>query len=197
MAERIPKYEKYVGETFNNLVFLEILQEKHPKLKQYLGRFKCLLCKREDYKTLPSYVVGSKVKSCGCNKSYYQKTGSDNKGYTGYEEISGNRWCQNRLRAEKYNREFSVTIEEAWEIFLLQNRKCAISGQLIYFGKTNSEKPTASLDRIDSSLGYTRTNVQWVHKDVNIMKNDKSQNDFIDICKLITEFQYGKTINKD
>ena len=195
MKDRVPKYEQYIGQTFNHLTLLEILSEKHEKRRQYLGRFKCHLCNREDYKTLPYDVLANKTKTCGCNKSYYQKTGSDNKGYTGYEEISGNRWCQHRLRAEKHSREFTVTIQEAWEIFLTQNRKCAISGQPIFFGKTNAEKPTASLDRIDSSVGYLKDNVQWVHKDINIMKNDKSQKDFIDMCKMITEYQNGKTFN--
>ena len=41
---------------------------------------------------------------------------------------------------------------------------------------------TASLDRIDSSLGYTIGNVQWVHKHVNVMKNIYPQNMFLFIC---------------
>ena len=43
-----------------------------------------------------------------------------------------------------------------------------------------------SLDRIDSNNGYVEGNVQWVHKDVNMMKKDYNQEYFINICKLIT-----------
>lgn len=45
----------------------------------------------------------------------------------------------------------------------------------------------ASLDRIDSSLGYIEGNLQWVHKDVNKMKNDFNQDHFIEFCKLIAK----------
>lgn len=51
---------------------------------------------------------------------------------------------------------------------------------------------TASLDRIDSSRGYEIDNIQWVHKDVNKMKMGLSQNEFIDICKIISKNNRGK-----
>lgn len=43
------------------------------------------------------------------------------------------------------------------------------------------------LDRIDSSKGYIEGNVQWVHKDVNMMKQNYSQKYFIEMCKKIYE----------
>lgn len=46
---------------------------------------------------------------------------------------------------------------------------------------------TASLDRIDSSKGYLENNVQWVHKDINWMKQDYSHEEFLQYCKLIYE----------
>ena len=44
---------------------------------------------------------------------------------------------------------------------------------------------TASLDRKNSSLDYTKDNIQWVHKDVNYMKMSLSEKYFIKLCKLI------------
>jgi len=44
---------------------------------------------------------------------------------------------------------------------------------------------TASLDRINSSKGYTLDNVQWVHKTVNIMKQGLSDEDFKYWIKMI------------
>ncbi len=89
------------------------------------------------------------------------------------------------------NLEFSVTIEELWKLFEDQGAKCSISGLPISFGKysrTDIGKPcTASLDRISSEDGYLRGNIQWVHKDVNIMKNKLTQEYFIDLCKIIAE----------
>jgi len=44
---------------------------------------------------------------------------------------------------------------------------------------------TASIDRKNSDLGYTKENIQWVHKDVNYMKMNLSEKYFIKLCKLI------------
>ena len=49
----------------------------------------------------------------------------------------------------------------------------------------NTFDGTASLDRIDSSKGYTKDNVQWVHKDINYIKRDLSDSEFITLCKKV------------
>ena len=86
-------------------------------------------------------------------------------------------------KGKRANIGISISIEEAWNLFLSQNRKCALSGIEIYCSPTNRAKGTASLDRIDSSIGYHSENVQWVHKDINRMKNIFSQEYFIAMCK--------------
>lgn len=84
-----------------------------------------------------------------------------------------------------------LTIEYLWELLLKQNKKCALTGLDIDLTeeRKNSnidfEKMTASLDRIDSTKGYTRENIQWVYKDINFMKNNYDQNYFINLCKLV------------
>jgi hypothetical protein len=45
----------------------------------------------------------------------------------------------------------------------------------------------ASLDRIDSSLGYIITNVQWIDKEVNYAKQEMTNEQFIKMCKKVTE----------
>ena len=69
------------------------------------------------------------------------------------------------------------------ELFLKQNRKCALTGQSIFFAKTtrehDSKQTTASLDRIDSNNGYIEGNVQWVHKKLNMMKQAMPDQEFI------------------
>jgi hypothetical protein len=53
----------------------------------------------------------------------------------------------------------------------------------IQFGAQNGwRKATASLDRIDSSKGYTIENVQWVHAIINNMKWDMPQSEFLSFC---------------
>lgn len=72
--------------------------------------------------------------------------------------------------------------KEAARLIESQNFKCALTGLPISF-----IDKSASLDRIDSNKGYIVGNMQWVHKDVNIMKNAYDVNYFIKLCKLIVE----------
>jgi hypothetical protein len=81
---------------------------------------------------------------------------------------------------------FDITIEYLWRMFLRQKRCCALSGLQIHFSPKAKGDHTgyrsASLDRIDSSRGYVRGNVQWVHKDINLMKRTLPQERFIELC---------------
>ena len=84
-------------------------------------------------------------------------------------------------------------IEEAWKIFLKQNKRCFYTNLKIthkkYLRRINNKDMyslgTASLDRKNSNLDYTKENIQWVHKDVNYMKMSLSEKYFIKLCKLI------------
>lgn len=79
--------------------------------------------------------------------------------------------------------EFSLSLKELWELFLEQDRKCAYTGILLTFARNpRTSDQTASLDRIDSTKGYIKGNVKWVHKDINLMKNYFSHEDFIKKC---------------
>ena len=127
------------------------------------------------------------VKSCGCSRF---KRGNQHKQWNGYEGLSGGWWYNHveRERTQKYRVRVPVTItkEYAWELFIKQDRKCALSGiELVIAG--DSKYNTASIDRIDSSKGYEEGNVQWVHKHVNFMKRTYSQEYFIELCKKIAE----------
>lgn len=91
--------------------------------------------------------------------------------------------------AKVRNLQFNITKEYVYELFLKQNRKCALSGIDIKFANTSKEHltgfTTASLDRIDSSKGYVEGNVQWIHKDINKIKNNISQERFLELCQKI------------
>lgn len=47
---------------------------------------------------------------------------------------------------------------------------------------------SASLDRIDSSKGYSINNVQWVHKDVNFAKQSMTMKDFVQLCDEVSNY---------
>lgn len=84
---------------------------------------------------------------------------------------------------------FEVTKEYIYELYLNQNKRCALCGIEISLPKSYFEIScgnfTASLDRIDSSKGYIEGNLQWVHKKINIMKQAMPDNEFIIWCKMI------------
>jgi transcription initiation factor TFIIIB Brf1 subunit/transcription initiation factor TFIIB len=87
---------------------------------------------------------------------------------------------------------WDLTIEYLWDMYLSQDKKCALSGVEIGWSErrltpTASLTATASIDRIDNTEGYIKGNVQLVHKDVNFMKQQFDQEYFINMCKAIAE----------
>lgn len=131
----------------------------------------------------------ARTTSCGCSKERYNKMRGENSVlFKGYGEISGKYWGLIKTRAKRRNYDINITIEEAWKLFLKQNRKCALSGIPIKFVNSNKKasETTASLDRKDSSKGYVINNVQWVHKKINIMKNVYSHEEFVYLCKQVS-----------
>lgn len=96
-----------------------------------------------------------------------------------------------RRHAETRGIEFSITIEHAWDQFIRQNRRCALSGEVLTMTRIKSQQKrrTASLDRIDSTLGYVPGNIQWLHKEVNLIKGNRKSEEFVAICTKIAEHQ--------
>lgn len=100
-----------------------------------------------------------------------------------------------KIGAKRRNKEWSIEPRYLFELFDHQQRRCAISGIPIFFSEKgmgysgSKDTSTASLDRIDSHLGYVVGNVQWVHKDINKIKMDLSEDRFFDLIKRIYEFK--------
>lgn len=112
----------------------------------------------------------------------------------GVGDITGTYSTYLRSKATQRGLEYSVSEEYLWNLFLSQNKKCALSGvDLNISHKINSSahvdraNHTASLDRIDSNKGYVEGNVQWVHKIINIMKRHHTDEVFINWCTLVSQ----------
>lgn len=107
--------------------------------------------------------------------------------FKGHGELSGRDWSRIKYSASKRNIDFDVnlTIEFVWNLYLEQDKKCKLSGLPITINKSAKINNTASLDRIDSNLGYNSTNVQWLHKDVNNLKGSMSNEETIKLCRKI------------
>lgn len=171
-----------LNKKYNNLlVIAEHSRDRFGKI-----RYRCQCdCGRE--KVLEgSRVSRGIIKSCGCLRL---RTGKHSPRFKGYEEILGEFWCHIQRNAKKRKIIFDITIQQAWRLFLQQNRVCALSGLPISFQKSiHATLGTASLDRIDSTRGYTLDNIQWVHKDINWMKQDYSQEEFLNYCRLVVAY---------
>lgn len=116
-----------------------------------------------------------------CKKCQFK--GERSPTFVGYKDMPGR--VMSRIKgsasARKHTKNtIDFDAQFIYELFYKQNEKCNISGIKL-------DWDTASLDRIDSSLGYTRDNVQWVHSAVNKMKLNMTDNELIKWCKLITE----------
>lgn len=118
-------------------------------------------------------------------------SGTANAGYRGTQNISKDYFSGVRRKAEKRNYEFSVSIEDLQNQWDLQNGKCAYTGvQLICARASKSTSfvnpyealsNKASLDRIDSTIGYTPGNIEWVSATINSMKTRLSEKVFLEI----------------
>lgn len=106
-------------------------------------------------------------------------------------------WFNNVIQNAKVrNLEVLITIFDCEDLWIKQKGICALSGLEITYPKRIRYKDekgknrmkyegTASLDRIDSSLGYTLDNIQWIDKRINVMKMDMGDDEFINMCGLI------------
>ncbi len=129
-------------------------------------------------------VLSSNLRHNGSNKC---KTCAQ---WQGCGEISSKYWSQLQRHAKARGYQFDIDIQETWSKFLSQARKCALTGRLIHFARRYGlDGQTASLDRIDPFQGYTRNNIQWVHKDINQLKGNLNEQEFISLCNLVTSHQ--------
>ena len=185
--------EEMKSRTFGWLIPLEPFYKKESQGPRKYWRCQCVC--GNIVERCQSYLIGeTKENSCGCKNKYQQKggiVGSNHPGWKGVGELNGQYFSSIRLRARKLGIDFEISTEEAWEQFERQDKKCNLTGLPLKFephrARLAGNIQTASLDRIDSEKGYVPGNIQWLHKDVNRMKNAFDQNYFIEICCMIAD----------
>ena len=91
-------------------------------------------------------------------------------------ELTQNKYTRLKTAAKQRNMEFTLTKEYLWELYLKQNKICAITGDIL------PDIKKASLDRIDSSIHYIEGNVQWVTYQANVSKHIMSMSELVEFC---------------
>lgn len=177
---KMSRVHNLTGKRFGKLT---VVKEASKSLSKQI-RWECVCDCGKTSKVDTMNLVTGHTRSCGCLRSAQigERT------WKGHGEISANRWGHIVQGANKRKILISIGIEDGWRLFQAQNGLCAFTGQKISFrsrfGETKSIA-TASLDRINNDLGYHIDNVQWVHKDINMMRRDLSPQRFIDLCCLV------------
>lgn len=101
-----------------------------------------------------------------------------------------------KQNAIKQKHEFTTSPEYLNDLFIKQNKKCALSGTDICFtpyrnaSGTRAAYTTASLDRIDCSKGYIEGNVRWTHKDINKMRSNHDDEKYYEYCRISHLYHY-------
>jgi hypothetical protein len=92
----------------------------------------------------------------------------------------------NHAAKRKQHLGFDLDVLYVLDVYQKQNGRCALSGvEMTYNAGSGRVNTNISIDRIDSSVGYVRGNVQFVCDIVNRMKQDMSEVELLVWCARI------------
>jgi len=158
---------------------------------RYLVKFQCE-CGKIDYKR-ESHIDRMQVKTCKyCSRKNKYPEQRKSRGFF-INQININ-WITYLNSNDNLNRGVNkklkcfITIDDLKNQLIKQNFKCAYTGRKLHVLNVFKKDSNASIDRIDSNKNYTVDNIQWIYKPINTMKNSFSSEDFLEICKEISNY---------
>jgi hypothetical protein len=169
----MPSKIDLTGKKFHSLTAIEEIEER--KSGCVLWKFKCE-CGKETIHA--GYRVKSgQIKSCGCSRKKI-KSNTD--------KFKQNSFSDYKYRANKKKIEFELSFEEFDELTSLNCFYCNSVPELRdrkykYSGYING------IDRVNSNLGYVKSNVVSCCKNCNIAKNSLTQDEFLKLVSKIYE----------
>lgn len=185
-----PKHD-LEGKEFNFLKVKKAVRKRTCHGNFWQWECECI-CGKLVIKTASKLLKGIAT-SCGCSKL---NTGKKNNRFNGCENLTGDFVSKFRMNAKYRQIEFTIDSNYLWELWIKCGGKCSLTGELLYLPKTSRERRsgdyTASIDRIDNTKGYIEGNVQWVHKDVNRLKWDLTEEKLIYLCEKIVSWKLQK-----
>lgn len=176
------RVKNLTNKTFNSLTAIHPVETpKHIVSKSRSVWWLCKCTCGNERIVRSTELTRGHTKSCGCMNKY-----NNSRKYKGVGLIAQSVFSHIKWGAEKRGIEFDLTKEYLWNLYNSQEGKCYYTDLEIELNTRNNKK-TASLDRIDSCKGYLEGNVVWVHKNINIMKNVFSKDEFLNYCQLIVK----------
>jgi hypothetical protein len=143
-------------------------------------------------------VKNGRYTSCGClSKNRWNMVGDKNPAFKGKGQIRAYHLSCIRRSAKRRKLEFEMDLNFLWNLYERQKGKCPLTGLDLCFGRVGrKDETTASLDRIDNDLGYTKDNVRWIFKDANMLRRNLDNDYFIYLCHLVAKNTTMPTMNK-
>lgn len=182
----MPKVVDLTGLRFGKLLVLTKLS--HSRGGSVLWHCHCDCGNEFQASTRHLNRLNHNVRSCGCDQ---HRSGVRHHQWKGFGEISGHWWNSHVKHSancvDRVNVKLSITPEYAYNLFLDQGRRCALSGESLVISNRAAIN-TASLDRVDNTLGYEDGNVRWLHKTVNMMKRTYGDDYFVEWCNKISRY---------
>lgn len=176
---RANKYSKApVGKTYGSRTVIS--EESLSPRRDTLWLTRCS-CGSEKWLIAARLLQGRQSRCVDC-KVEAQRSALSTKTFPAYLLIEA------RHRAAKKNLPFELTPELVLAKAEAQQWQCAYTKQPLVLSahvRGRTDGTTLSLDRIDSSKGYTEDNLQLVHKVINNMKSALSDTEFRRWCGLV------------
>ncbi len=191
------KYQRDItGERFGYLVALKAIDTKKVSVKGVTWLFRCELCGGTTKLPRSQVTAGPRrpnqaPKTCGCRRLRHRQETCE-----GVGDLTGARWNEMSRKAARRGIPFTISMEDAYRVYVQQHKRCALTGvPLRMIRRHHKHRPhfTASLDRIDSSLGYVAGNIQWVHRIVNFMKQRFTTEDLVAWCRQVLVHQEARS----
>lgn len=159
-------------------------------------------CKKRTMANCCSRSCTAKLRNSRRTKEYYKNQYIKHPVLAGHagnrlNELSPFKTFLNSGRASmvKHKNDLNIDAQYLKDVWERQNGICPYTGVKMMLPKSSSKYHTihslkkASLDRIDSSIGYRKGNVEFICLAINLAKNNHTKKDMIDFIKEIAAFE--------
>ena len=175
------------GKQFLNLTVLNYAGYLLGKNNKHTNLWHCECSCGQKRQIITHNLISGKAKSCGCRRKRLRE---NNPRFKGKYDISKKVWYSIEKGAKRRSIPFSISIDDGWAIYLKQNKLCPYTGEKLVFPTSyDKHDGNLSLDRINSSKGYTKDNCVTCCETCNKAKLKMNIDDFKNWIKRIYEKQ--------